>query len=126
MTYTDFIAIDSNARFGKPCIINTRITVYDVLNWLASGMSYEKIIENFPELNIEAILACLAYAANKEQGAAPRDRTRSPVAGSGREGNGGGGTSGWKNTSKIWGRTWNSTRLKASIVPCGIFSRSLE
>ena len=53
-------------RFSKPCIIGTRITVYDVLGWLASGMSVVEIIEDFPELNEDKIRACLAFAADKE------------------------------------------------------------
>ena len=64
--YKSFIAIDSSVRFGKPCIKGTRISVYDVLGWLASGMKTEEIINDFPELNEEQIQACLAYAADKE------------------------------------------------------------
>jgi len=64
--YADYITIDSTKRFGKPVINNTRISVYDVLSWLANGMSMEEIIEDFPELNKDQIKACLAYAANKE------------------------------------------------------------
>ena len=64
--YKDFIRIDPNIRFGKPCIAGTRITVGDILNWLASGMSFQEIIEDFPELNLEKIRAGLAYAAARE------------------------------------------------------------
>lgn len=60
------IIIDASKRFGKPIIAGTRITVYDVLNWLANGMSKEEIIKDFPELTIEDINACLLYAANRE------------------------------------------------------------
>ncbi len=66
MNYTQFISIDPNVRFGKPCIKNTRITVYDVLGWLASGMDIKEILEDFPELKHQEILACLAFAADKE------------------------------------------------------------
>jgi uncharacterized protein (DUF433 family) len=66
MNYAAFISIDPNVRFGKPCIKNTRITVYDVLGWLASGMEIKEIIEDFPEISHEEILACLAFAADKE------------------------------------------------------------
>ena len=66
MNYVQFISIDPNVRFGKPCIKNTRITVYDVLGWLASGMEIKEILEDFPELKHQEILACLAFAADKE------------------------------------------------------------
>ena len=52
---------------GKPCVRNTRIAVYDVLSWLASSMSMEEILEDFPELTREDILACLAFAAGREE-----------------------------------------------------------
>jgi uncharacterized protein (DUF433 family) len=64
--YKKIIQRNSEKRFGKPCIRNTRITVYDVLGWLASDMTYEEIIEDFPELSMDDIKACLAYAADKE------------------------------------------------------------
>ncbi len=64
--YRKIIQRNSEKRFGKPCIRNTRITVYDVLGWLASDMTYEEIIEDFPELSMDDIKACLAYAADKE------------------------------------------------------------
>lgn len=66
MNYTDYIVINSSIRFGKPSIKGTRITVYDVLGWMASGMSISEIVEDFPELNEEKIKACLAFAADKE------------------------------------------------------------
>jgi uncharacterized protein (DUF433 family) len=66
MNYSNYISINPNVRFSKPCIIGTRITVYDVLGWLASGMSIGDIIEDFPELNEDKIRACLAFAADKE------------------------------------------------------------
>lgn len=64
--YTEIITIDPEKRFGKPIIKGTRITTYDVLGWLASGMSMDEIIADFPELTMEDIYACLAYAADKE------------------------------------------------------------
>ena len=66
MNYSEHIFIDPNIRFGKPCIIRTRITVYDVLGWLASGMTVEEILDDYPELTDANIRACLAYAADKE------------------------------------------------------------
>ena len=67
MNYADYISVNPNVRFGKPCINGTRISVYDVLSWLASGMSFEEIINDFPQLNKEQILACLSFAADKER-----------------------------------------------------------
>ncbi len=64
--YQEIIKRDPNKRFGKPCIRETRISVYDVLNWLANEMSMSEIIADFPELTEKDILACLAYAADKE------------------------------------------------------------
>jgi uncharacterized protein (DUF433 family) len=66
VNYSAYITIDPNIRFGKPCVIGTRITVYDVLGWLASGMSVEDILNDYPELNDAQVRACLAYAADKE------------------------------------------------------------
>lgn len=64
--YKQIIQRNPNKRFGKPCVRETRISVYDVLYWLASGMSVEEIIYDFPELTKEDIQACLAYAADRE------------------------------------------------------------
>ena len=64
--YSERISINPVIRFGKPCIKGTRITVYDILSWLASGMSNEQILEDFPELKVEDINACLSYAADRE------------------------------------------------------------
>ena len=64
--YKEIIQRNPNKRFGKPCVRETRISVYDVLVWLANGMSFMEIIEDFPELNENDIKACLAYAADKE------------------------------------------------------------
>lgn len=64
--YSEIITIDPNIRFGKPCIRGMRITVYDVLSWLASGMTNKEILDDFPELTQEDIRACLSFAADKE------------------------------------------------------------
>ncbi len=66
MNYAEYISIDPNIRFGKPCIKGTRITVYDVLGWMASGMTVEEILQDYPELTDIQIRACLAYAADRE------------------------------------------------------------
>ncbi|HPE75720.1 MAG TPA: DUF433 domain-containing protein [Draconibacterium sp.] len=66
MNYKEFIKIDPSKRFGKPIVRNTRITVYDVLGWLASDMSFQEIISDFPELTEEDIKACLLFAADRE------------------------------------------------------------
>ena len=65
--YKEYIEVDPEVRFGKPVIKGTRITVYDVLQWLAAGMTHDEIINDFPQLTELQILACLAYAANKER-----------------------------------------------------------
>lgn len=67
VNYRDFITIEPGKRGGKPCIRGMRITVYDVLDYLASGMSQEEILDDFPELTREDILACLAFAADREK-----------------------------------------------------------
>ena len=64
--YSEIITINPNIRFGKPCIKGLRITVYDILGWLASGMTTKEIINDYPELTEEDIHACLAYAADRE------------------------------------------------------------
>lgn len=64
--YRDHITIDPGKRGGKPCIRSMRITVYDVLEWLASGLSESQILEDYPELTQDDIRACLAFAANRE------------------------------------------------------------
>ena len=64
--FSSYISIDPEIRFGKPCIKGTRITVADILQWLASGMSHTQILEDYPSLKEEHILAALAFAANRE------------------------------------------------------------
>ena len=66
INYRTIIKRNPNKRFGKPCVRDTRITVYDVLGWLASGMTSSEIISDFPELTKNDIQACLSYAADKE------------------------------------------------------------
>jgi uncharacterized protein (DUF433 family) len=64
--YHNIITIEPGKRGGKPCIRGMRITVYDVLSYLAAGMTHQEILEDFPYLTEEDILACLAYAADRE------------------------------------------------------------
>ncbi len=66
MDYRQRITFEPGKRGGKPCIRGMRITVYDVLAWLASGMTEEQIIEDYPELSKDDIRACLAFAADRE------------------------------------------------------------
>jgi uncharacterized protein (DUF433 family) len=66
MTPSTRITIEPGKRGGQPCIRQMRITVYDVLGWLASGMSHEQILDEYPELEEQDILACLAFAADRE------------------------------------------------------------
>lgn len=66
MSYHNIITIEPDKRGGKPCIRRMRITVYDVLGWLAEGMSFAEILDDFPELTEEDIKACLAFAADRE------------------------------------------------------------
>jgi uncharacterized protein (DUF433 family) len=67
MSYHDIITIEPGKRGGKPCIRGMRITVYDVLEYLASGMSEEEILQDFPELTKTDIRACLEFAADRER-----------------------------------------------------------
>ena len=67
MNYRDRITIESGKLSGKPCIRGMRITVYDILSYLASGMTYQEVFEDFPYLTQEDIFACLSYAADREQ-----------------------------------------------------------
>lgn len=72
--YQHYISLNPAIRFGKPCINGTRITVQDILNWLASGMTNDEILADFPELELAHIRAALAFAADSER------RTRLVVA----------------------------------------------
>jgi uncharacterized protein (DUF433 family) len=67
MNYRDIITIEPGKRGGKPCIRGMRMTVYDVLDYLASGMTQQQILQDFPFLTAEDIRACLAYAADRER-----------------------------------------------------------
>ncbi len=67
MDYRDRITIEPGKRGGKPCIRGLRITVYDVLEYLAGGMSEQEILRDFPDLSTEDIRACLAFAADRER-----------------------------------------------------------
>ena len=67
MDYSKIITIASGQRSGKPCIRGLRITVTDILEYLASGMSEGEILEDFPELTKEDIHACLSFAADREK-----------------------------------------------------------
>jgi uncharacterized protein (DUF433 family) len=67
MDYTKYITITPDKRSGKPCIRDTRMTVTDVLEYLAGGMSADEIVAEFPDLTLEDIRACLAFAADRER-----------------------------------------------------------
>ena len=73
MSYHDIITIEAGKRGGQPCIRGMRITVYDVLSYLAAGMTEEEILSDFPELTHEDILACLSFAADREGQPVARD-----------------------------------------------------
>jgi uncharacterized protein (DUF433 family) len=66
MELLDRITVEPGKRGGKPCVRGLRITVYDVLGWLAAGMTEQEILADYPELITEDIRACLAYAAERE------------------------------------------------------------
>jgi uncharacterized protein (DUF433 family) len=65
--YRSIITLEPGKRGGKPCVRGLRITVEDVLGWLASGMTRGEIVADYPELTEEDVLACLAYAADRER-----------------------------------------------------------
>jgi uncharacterized protein (DUF433 family) len=65
--YRKIITIEPGKRSGKPCIRGTRMTVTDVLEYLAAGMTQEELLADFPDLTVEDILACLAFAADRER-----------------------------------------------------------
>lgn len=67
MDYRQIITIGSRKRGGKPCIRGLRIAVSDVLDYLAGGMSEQEILDDFPDLNVDDIRACLAFAADRER-----------------------------------------------------------
>ena len=67
MDYQKIITIEADKRSGKPCIRGTRMTVTDVLEYLAGGMTHEELLAEFPDLTEEDIRACLAFAADRER-----------------------------------------------------------
>ena len=67
MDYRRLITIEPGKRAGKPCIRGMRITVYDILDYLSSGMTHQEILDELPYLREEDILACLSYAADRER-----------------------------------------------------------
>ncbi len=67
MDYTKILTLEPGKRGGKPCIRGMRITVYDVLSYLAAGMTQEEVLADFPYLTADDILACLSYAAERER-----------------------------------------------------------
>ncbi len=67
MRWEDLITVTPDVRSGKPCIAGTRITVYDILEYLAGGMAEAQVLEDFPSLRPEHIRACLAFAAARER-----------------------------------------------------------
>ena len=67
MDYSQIITIEPGKRSGKPCIRGLRITVYDVLEYLAGGMSPDDIVRDFPDLTLTDVRACLAFAADRER-----------------------------------------------------------
>ncbi len=67
MNWQDRISVNPAVRSGKPCIRETRITVYDVLEYLAGGMTEDEVLADFPDLTRDDIRACLAFAAARER-----------------------------------------------------------
>lgn len=67
MNYHEIITIEPDKRSGKPCIRGTRMTVTDVLEYLAGGMTHQELLDEFPDLTEEDIRACLAFAADRER-----------------------------------------------------------
>lgn len=64
--YHEFITVEPGKRGGKPCVRGMRITVYDVLSYLAAGMTTDEVLEDFPYLTRDDLLACLAYTGDRE------------------------------------------------------------
>jgi uncharacterized protein (DUF433 family) len=81
MSYRNIITIEPDKRGGKPCIRRMRISVYDVLGWLAAGMSHSEILEDFPELTEADIRACLEFAADQEHRLVASLRDATPTLG---------------------------------------------
>ncbi|HWL91980.1 MAG TPA: DUF433 domain-containing protein [Phycisphaerae bacterium] len=70
MDYRKILIMEPGKRGGQPCIRGLRMTVYDVLGYLASGMTHEEILRDFPDLTADDIVACLSYAAHRKMGGA--------------------------------------------------------
>ena len=79
MDYSKIITIEPGRRSGKPCIRGLRMTVTEVLEYLAGGMTPEEIVADFPNLTLEDIRACLAFAADRERKLMTRPSSRSPI-----------------------------------------------
>jgi uncharacterized protein (DUF433 family) len=71
MDWRQYISIEPGRRSGKPCIVGTRITVQDVLEYLAGGSSEQELLEEFPQLKAEHVRACFAFAAEAQKRTAP-------------------------------------------------------
>lgn len=67
MIYRDYITVEENKRGGKPCIRGLRITVAEVLDYMASEMTEDEILEDFPDLTLNDLKACIAFAADRER-----------------------------------------------------------
>ena len=67
MDYRDYITLEANQRGGKPCIRGLRITVAEVLDYMASEMTEDEILEDFPDLTLNDLKACIAFAADRER-----------------------------------------------------------
>jgi uncharacterized protein (DUF433 family) len=67
VNYRPYIEINPEIRSGKPCVKGTRISVFDVLDYLAGGMDIPEILADFPQLTRESVLACIAFAADRER-----------------------------------------------------------
>jgi len=80
MDYRSILTVELGKRGGKVCVRRLLIAVVDVLGWLAAGMSVEEILDDFPELTPEDIMACCAYAADRELGIAEIGPVPSPYA----------------------------------------------
>jgi uncharacterized protein (DUF433 family) len=71
MDWRQYISIEPNRRNGKPCIVGTRITVQDVLEYLAGGSTEQELLEEFPQLRLEHVQACFAFAAEAQKRTVP-------------------------------------------------------
>ena len=81
MNYRDYITIDPNKRGGKPCVLGLRITVYEVLEYLASDMTEEEILNDFPDLTREDLKACIAFLNLESAPIKPKEHSLKGVTG---------------------------------------------